>query len=65
MLVPFLLFAMGFLAAPFVIVGMLILVENALSTRINPIMFGIGIAVYLLLYMGLWFLVKRKGIVRL
>jgi hypothetical protein len=41
------------------------LIENAFSTRINPIMVGIGIAVYLLLYMGLWFWIKRKGMVRL
>lgn len=64
-LVPFLLFALGFLAAPFIIIGALMLIENAFSTRINPIMVGIGIAVYLLLYMGLWFWIKRKGMVRL
>ncbi|MEM3784335.1 MAG: hypothetical protein QW667_01140 [Candidatus Bathyarchaeia archaeon] len=65
MLVPFLLFTLGFLAAPFVIVGMFILIENAFNMRVNPITFGIGIMVYLLLYMGLWFWVKRKGMVRL
>jgi hypothetical protein len=64
MLVLF-LFASGFLAAPFVMVGVLMLIENAFNTRINPIMFGIGITIYLLLYMGLWFWIKRKGMVRL
>ena len=64
MLVPFLLFPLGFLAAPFVVVGVLMLVENASSIRINPIMFGIGITVYLLLYMGLWFWIKKKGVVK-
>jgi hypothetical protein len=46
-------------------IGMLMLIENAFNTRINPIMFGIDITIYLLLYMGLWFWIKRKGMVRL
>jgi uncharacterized membrane protein len=64
MLIPFLLFALGFLAAPFVVVGVLMLVENTFSIRINPLIFGISIAVYLLLYMGLWFWLKRKDRVK-
>jgi hypothetical protein len=64
MLIPFLLFALGFLAAPLVAAGLLILVENALSIRLTPPIFGISITVYLLLYMGLWFWLKKKGIVR-
>lgn len=64
MLIPFLLFALGFLAAPFVVVGVLMLVENTFSIRINPLIFGMSIAVYLLLYMGLWFWLKRKGRVK-
>lgn len=64
MLAPFLLFASGFVAAPFVIVGMFMLIENAFNTRISQIIFGIGIVVYLLFYMGLWLWVKRKGISR-
>jgi hypothetical protein len=63
MLIPF-LFALGFLAAPFVLVGVFVLVENAFSVRINPAIFGISIAVYLLLYMGLWFQLKKKGKVK-
>jgi len=57
-------FSSGFLAAPFVIVGVFMLIENALNTRINLAMFGIGIVVYLLLYMELWFWLKRKGMVK-
>lgn len=64
MLIPFLLFTLGFLAAAFVVVGVLILVENAFSIRINPIMFGICITIYLFLYMGLWFWLKKKGKVK-
>jgi len=63
MLVPFLLFALGFFAAPFVGVGVLMLVETFnLSTGIEPMIFGGSIVVYLLLYMGLWFWLKKKGI---
>jgi hypothetical protein len=63
MLVPFLLFALGFFAAPFVGVGALMLVETFnLSTGIEPMIFGGSIVVYLLLYMGLWFWLKKKGI---
>ena len=64
MLVPFLLFVLVFLAAPFVGVGVLMLVENAFNIRLNPLIFGISITVYLLLYMGLWFWLKKKGIVK-
>jgi len=64
MLFPFLLFALGFLTAPFAVVGVFTLVENAFSIRINPTIFGISITVYLLLYMGLWFWLKKKGKVK-
>lgn len=63
MLVPFLLFAVGFFAAPFVGVGILMLFEMFnLSRGIEPIMVGGSIVVYLLLYIGLCFRLKKKGI---
>jgi len=62
-LVTFLLFTAGFFAAPFVGVGVLMLVEMFnLSRGIEPIIFGGSVVVYLLLYMGLWFWLKKKGI---
>lgn len=64
-IVPFLLFALGFLAAPFVGIAVLMLIENsAFAGGIKPVMFGASIAIYLLLYMGLWFWLKKKGILR-
>jgi hypothetical protein len=63
MLVPFLLFGVGFFAAPFVGVGFLMLFKTfALIRGIEPIIFGGSVAVYLSLYMGLWFWLKKKGI---
>jgi len=58
--VPFLLFAVGFFAAPFVGIGVLMLVENFGFDV--PAIFGVSVTVYLLLYMGLWFWVRKRGI---
>jgi hypothetical protein len=65
MLVPFLLFVVGFFAAPFVGIGTL-MVANVFSVGrgIEPLVFGGSITGYLLLYMGLWFWLKKKGILR-
>jgi len=60
MLLPFLLFAVGFFVAPFVGIGVLMLTEN-LGFNI-PWIFGVIIAAYLLLYVGLWFYLKKRGI---
>jgi hypothetical protein len=51
---------LGFLAAPFVGIGVLMLFENLGFD--NPAIFGVSIAAYLFLYMGLWFWLKKKGI---
>ncbi|OGD44643.1 hypothetical protein A3K79_06565 [Candidatus Bathyarchaeota archaeon RBG_13_46_16b] len=59
-LLPSLLFVLGFLAAPFVGIGVLMLFEN-LGFDI-PVIFGVSITAYLFLYMGLWFWLKKKGI---
>jgi len=61
--VPLLLFIAGFFAAPFVGVGVLMVVSMfPFSRGIEPIVFGGSITGYLLLYMGLWFWLKKKGI---
>ena len=60
LLLPFLLFALGFLAAPFVGIGALMLCENLGFD--NPVIFGVSITAYLFLYMGLWFWLKKKRI---
>jgi len=61
--VPLLLFIAGFFAAPFVGVGVLMLLKVSFFSRgIEPMIFGGSIVVYLLLYMGLWFWLKKKGI---
>ncbi len=57
-----LLFALGFLAAPFVGIGVLMLVES-LGFDI-PAIFGVSITVYLLFYVGLWFWLRKKGILK-
>ena len=63
MIGPFLLFVAGFLAAPFVGVGVLMFVEMfPFSRGIEPIVFGGSVMGYLLLYMGIWFWLKKKGI---
>ena len=59
-LLPSLLFVLGFLAAPFVGIGVLMLFENLGFD--NPAIFGVSITAYLFLYMGLWFWLKKKGI---
>lgn len=59
--VPILLFIAGFFAAPFVGVGVLMLLEVfSFSRGIEPVIFGGSVVVYLLLYMGLWFWIKKK-----
>jgi len=60
LLLPSLLFALGFLAAPFVGIGVLMMFENLGFD--NPVIFGVSITAYLFLYMGLWFWLKKKGI---
>ena len=59
-LLPALLFALGFLVAPFVGIGVLMLFEN-LGFNL-PAIFGVSITAYLLLYMGLWFYLKKRSI---
>jgi len=59
-LLPSLLFALGFLVAPFVGIGVLMFFEN-LGFDI-PAIFGVSITAYLMLYMGLWFYLKKRGI---
>jgi len=63
--VPLLLFIAGFFAAPFVGVGALMFVEmSSFSRGIGPVIFGGSITGYLLLYMGFWFWLKKKGILK-
>ncbi|MGA2574099.1 MAG: winged helix-turn-helix domain-containing protein [Candidatus Methanomethylicaceae archaeon] len=62
MLVPTVLFVLGFIAAPFVGIGVLMLFEHFGFDM--PAIFGVSIAVYLLLYMGLWFWLRKKGILK-
>ena len=63
--VPLLLFVVGFLAAPFVGVGLLMLLNRfSFSRGIEPVIFGGSITGYLLLYTGLWLYLKKKGIFR-
>jgi hypothetical protein len=59
LLLPSLLFMLGFFAAPFVGIGVLMLFENLGFD--NPVIFGVSITAYLFLYMGLWFWLKNKG----
>ena len=60
LLLPYILFVLGFLAAPFVGIGVLMLFENLGFD--NPVIFGVSITAYLFLYMGLWFWIRRKRI---
>lgn len=63
MLASLLLFLAGFLAAPFVGVGVLMVVSIfPFSRGIEPIAFVGSVMGYLLLYMGLWFWLKKRGI---
>jgi hypothetical protein len=57
------LFALGFLVAPFVGIAVLMVIENLGFD--TPAMFGVSVTVYLLLYIGLWFWLKKKGILKL
>ena len=62
----FLVFAMGFVFAPFVGVGMLMILELLpFNSGNESIVFGGSIVVYLLLYMGLWFWLKEKVRIKL
>jgi len=63
--VPLLLFVVGFFAAPFVGVGVLMFVGIfSFSRGIEPMIFGGSITGYLLFYMGFWFWLKKNGIVK-
>ncbi len=62
-LFSFLLFALGFLAAPFVGIGVLMLFEN-FGFDI-PAIFGVCVTVYLLLYVVLGFWLRKKGVLKL
>jgi hypothetical protein len=62
-LFSFLFFALGFLAAPFVGIGVLMLFEN-FGFDI-PAIFGVCVAVYLLLYVVLGFWLRKKGVLKL
>lgn len=62
----FIIFTAGFFAAPFVAVGILMLAANFTFSRgIEPLIFGGSITGYLLLYMILWFWLRKRGIVKL
>ena len=58
-----LLFIAGFFAAPFVGVGVLMLLNVfSFSIGIEPVIFGGSVVTYLLLYMRLFFWLKKKDI---
>ena len=59
-LLPSLLCVLGFFAAPFVGIAVLMLFED-FGFDI-PAIFGVSVTAYLFLYMGLWFWLKKKGI---
>jgi hypothetical protein len=63
LVIHLLLFALGFLAAPFVGIAVLMVIENLGFD--TPAMFGVSVTVYLLLYIGLGFWLKKKGILKL
>jgi len=57
------IFTAGFFAAPFVAAGILMVATKfPFSRGLEPIIFGGSITGYLLLYMLLWFWLKKKGI---
>ena len=62
-LLPSLLFVLGFLAAPFVGVGVLMLSENLGFD--NPVIFAVSITAYLFLYMVIWFWLRKKGVFKM
>lgn len=58
-----LVFAAGFFAAPLVGVGTLMFADKfSFSRGIEGIIFGGSITIYLLLYMLLWFRLKKKNV---
>lgn len=58
-------FPLGFFAAPFFGVGMLMLMSRfSFSRGFEPLIFGGSVTGYLLFYMLLWFWLKRKGVVK-
>jgi hypothetical protein len=59
----FLLFALGFLAAPFVGIAVLMLFED-FGFDI-PAIFGVSVTVYLLFYVGLGFWFRKRGVLKL
>ena len=64
--IPFLLFVGGFFVAPFFGVGMLLLADTFnFSGGIQPVVLGGSITGYLLLYMGLWFWLKKREIFKI
>jgi len=66
MLVSLLLFVAGFFAAPFVGVGVLMVVSMfPFSRGIEPIVFGGSITGYLLLYLGLVYWLRKKGFLKI
>jgi hypothetical protein len=64
--IPFLItFTAGFFAAPLVAAAILMLATNLnLSRGIEPLIFGGTTTGYLLLYMLLWFWLKKKRIIK-
>jgi hypothetical protein len=67
LVVQLLLFTLGFLATPLVGIGVLMLVENLRFDipALLGVSVGVSVTVYLLLYMGLVFWLKKKGTLRL
>jgi len=63
MVIHLFLFAIGFLVAPFVGIAVLMAIENLGFD--TPAIFGVSVSAYLLLYMGLGFWLKKKGILKL
>lgn len=60
------LFAAGFFAAPLVATGILMFASNfSFSKGFEPLIFGGSIIGYLLLYMLLWFMLKKRGVFKL
>lgn len=64
--IPFLLFVGGFFVASFFGVGMLLLAETfGFSRGIQPVVLWRSIIGYLLLYMGLWFWLKKREVFKI
>jgi len=65
MLASLLLFLAGFCAAPFVGVGVFMVASMFHFSRgIEPLLLGGGTMGYLVLYMVLWYWLKKKGIIK-